>query len=154
MDEQADSARVSSQAGPPDPHPLDPLFEQVAAVREFSLNYFAAQKDSAKASVRRLAIKAALGLGGAIIVGTAVVVSTALVIDGLAELVSLAVGRGVWAGKLVVGGGLLLVLGLVIMLYITRIMRVAREHTIRKYESRHHAQRAKFGADVTQRAAE
>jgi hypothetical protein len=33
------------------------------------------------------------------------------------------------------------------------LKRTPRERTIRKYESRHNAQRAKFGADITQRAA-
>ena len=141
------------QQAPPNPHPLEPLLKQIAILREFTLHYIEAQKDQAKATVRRLVINVAMGIVAAIIGATLLIVSTILVADGLAELISVALGGRPWAGKLILGGGLLVLFGLVAAIIIARLRRAERRRIIRKYESRHHAQRAKFGSDVTQRAA-
>jgi hypothetical protein len=98
-------------------------------------------------------LKAFFGIIAAVIGVTFVVVSTIMVAQGLAELVSIAAGDRAWDGNLAVGGGVFLALALVAMGFITRQLRTACEPTVLKYESRHHAQREKFGADVTQRAA-
>lgn len=134
-------------------HPLEPLLEQFATVRSFAMHYVEAQTDAAKAAVRRTLLKAAAGLVGAIVAVTLVIVCTIMLAQGLAELISIAAGGREWVGNLALGGGVLLLLAVAIIIYVARQLRVAREQTIRKYENRHLAQRAKFGADVTQRAA-
>jgi len=157
----AERARAQARSGPSspeqkvgaEPHPLEPLMKQVAMLREFALHYIEAQKDATKATLRRLVIKAIVGVIAAIVGGTILIASAVMIADGLAELVSLAAGGRPWVGKLAVGGGVLLALALAGWFFIWRLMRVERERIIRKYESLHHAQRAKFGADVTQRAA-
>jgi hypothetical protein len=45
------------------------------------------------------------------------------------------------------------VLALIVASCVKRQLQAVRGQTIRKYESRHHAQRTKFGTDVTRRAA-
>jgi hypothetical protein len=98
-------------------------------------------------------LKSLVGLAAAVVGLTFVVAGTIMLAQGLAELISIAAGNRPWAGNLAVGGGVLLMLALFAWIYIKRQLRTAREQTIRKYESRHHAQREKFGADVAQRAA-
>jgi hypothetical protein len=134
-------------------HPLEPLLQQVATVRAFALHYVAAQSDAAKAAVRRTLLKAAAGLIAAIVAVTFLIVCTILLARGLAELISIAAGNRAWVGNLALGGGTLLIVAIAVGVYVVRQQRAARDQTIRKYESRHYAQRAKFGADVTQRAA-
>jgi hypothetical protein len=134
-------------------NPLEPLLEQIAVVREFALHYVEAQTDAAKAAVRRTLLKAAAALIGAIVAVTFVIVCTIMLAEGLAELISIAAGDRAWVGNLALGGGVLLMLAVAIIIFIARQLRAAREQTIRKYENRHLAQRAKFGADVTQQAA-
>jgi hypothetical protein len=134
-------------------HPLEPLFEQIAVVRAFALHYVEAQTDAARAAIRRTIFKAAAGLGAAIGALTFVIACTIMLAEGLAELISIAAGGRPWVGNLTVGGGVLLILTASVGIYVARQLRRAREQTIRKYESRHYAQRAQFGADVTQRAA-
>jgi hypothetical protein len=150
---ETDSAAPSDQGSGAAAHPLEPLLKQAAMLREFGLHYVEARKDSAKAAVRRLLIKAAVGVIAAIVGGTILIASSVMVADGLSELVSLAAGGRPWVGKLVVGVGVLVILSLVSWFYISRLLRAERERIIRKYESLHHAQREKFGSDVTQRAA-
>jgi hypothetical protein len=138
---------------PESPHPLDPLLNQGAMLREFALHYVEAQKDAATAALRRLVIKAVVGLVALMIGGTILIASAVTMLDGLAELVSMAAGGRPWAGKLAVGGGILLMLLMFGTLFVARHARARRDRIVRKYESLHHAQRAKFGADVAQRAA-
>jgi hypothetical protein len=151
--DRAQSPTSPGQAMPGDPHPLEPLLKQVAMMREFALHYVEVQKDAAKSAVRRLVFKAILGLMAGIIGGTILIASVVMLADGLAELVSVAAGARPWVGKLVVGGVVILTVGLATWIFISRLLRAEREKIIRKYESLHHAQRAKFGSDVTQRAA-
>jgi hypothetical protein len=155
--ERAVDAAVAAQASPDHepktPHPLDPLLEQVAEVRTFALHYVEAQTDTVRAAARRTLIKAAAGLGAAIVALTFVIACTLMLAEGLAELISLAAGGRPWVGNLALGGGVLVILGVAAAICIRRQLRASREQTIRKYENRHYAQRAKFGADVTQRAA-
>jgi hypothetical protein len=129
------------------------LLKQIAASRDFAIHYVEAQKDSVTATVRGLILKAILGVLGAIVGVTALAVCTVMVFDALADLVTLAANGRQWVGQLVVGGGLLLATGVGAAVYVWRSMRTAREKTIRKYESRHHAQREKYGTDVSRRVA-
>jgi hypothetical protein len=129
------------------------LLEQIATVRAFALHYVETQTDAAKAAVRRTLLKVAAGLVGALVAVTFVIVCTIMLAEGLAELISISAGGRAWVGNLAIGGGVLLILAVGVIIYIARQLRVSREQTIRKYENRHLAQRAKFGADVTQRAA-
>jgi hypothetical protein len=128
------------------------LFQQVAVIREFALHYVDAQKDSVKATTRRLAIKTILGAAAAIIGVTGLITCTIMVTDALADLVSLAAGNRQWVGQLVVGGGILLVFAMVAAVYVARWTSKARAQTIRKYESRHNAQREQLGTDITRHA--
>jgi hypothetical protein len=134
-------------------HPVEPLLEQIAIVREFALHYVEAQKDLLRSAIRRAVLKILVATVAAVVGITFVVACTIMLAEGLAELISIAAGDRAWVGNLAVGGGVLLMLAVIVISYVTRQLRAAREQTIRKYESRHHAQRAKFGADVRQREA-
>jgi hypothetical protein len=148
------NAQASSDAEPnasKAPNPLEPLLEQIAAVRAYAQHYFEAQTDAARAAVRRTILKAAAGLGAAIVAVTFVIACTIMLAEGLAQLIGIVAGDRPWVGNIVLGGGVLLILAISVGFYVAQKLRTARELTIRKYENRHYAQRAKFGADVTQR---
>ena len=151
----ADSSTQAAPDAEPDaskaPNPLEPLLEQIAVVRAYAQHYFEAQTDAARAAIRRTMLKTAAGLGAAIVAVTFVIACTIMLADGLAELIGIAAGGRPWVGNVALGGGVLLIIAVSAGVYITRKLRSAREHTIRKYENRHDAQRAKFGVDVTQR---
>jgi hypothetical protein len=136
-----------------EPHPLEPLLQQIGLVRESALHYFEAQKDATTTAARRLALKSALGIAAALVGGTALIACTVMVMDALAELVSLAAGNRRWAGNLVVGGGILIITAAVAALFVARWQRTSRAHTIQKYESSHNAQRQEFGTNISRRAA-
>jgi hypothetical protein len=158
-DKPQGAAAGSAQASSPGPdalkptQPLELLLEQFATVRAFALHYVEAQTDAAKAAVRRTLLKVVAGFLSAIVAVTFVIVCTIMLADGLAELISIAAGGRAWVGNLALGGGVLLILAVSVTIFIARRLRIAREQTIRKYETRHLEQRAKFGADVTRRAA-
>jgi len=151
--DRAPSAPSACSETPAAPHPLEPLLHQIAMLRAFALHYVEVQKDATKAAIRRLVVTATFALLAAIVGGTILIVSAAMIADGLAELVSWALGSSPWVGKLVVGGGVLVTLALAGWILIYLLKRAQRKRVLRKYESLHNAQRAKFGTDVSQRAA-
>jgi hypothetical protein len=135
-------------------NPLEPLLQQLAILREFALHYLEVQKDSVRAKVYRTMFYSVLGVIAALVAATLIVACTVKLVQGLSEAVTVVASGRVWIGDLSIGGGLLLVIALGAWVFVKRQLRTARQRTIRKYESRHYAQRQKFGADITQRAAE
>ena len=149
------TARGSDPGDRPDkpaPHPLEPLLAHLAEARAFALHYVEAQKDSLRATIRRLVLQAIVGAGAGVVGLTLVITCTVFLLQGMSQLIAMAAGGRSWVGNLAVGGGLLLILALVTAAVVALQTRRARKRTIRKYESRHHAQRTRFGADVPQRA--
>jgi hypothetical protein len=146
-------AAPGSRPGAQDPHPLEPLLAQLAMLREFALHYVEAQKDAISSAARRALLKAVLGVFAAIVGATLLITSTVLVALGLAQLISIAADGRAWVGNLAIGGGVLLIVGAATAFYVSRALSAARKRMIEKYELRHTAQRAKYGADVPQKAA-
>jgi hypothetical protein len=147
------SGNSASDSSAPAGHPLDPLLEQLAAVRESAVQYLESQKDLTAATIRRMIAKAIIGTVAAVVGVTMLVAVTVMLLSGLSAGVSIAAGGQPWVGNLVVGGGLLVATAIGMGLYISKWMRSARERTIRKYESRHDAQRQANGTGVDQRTA-
>jgi hypothetical protein len=142
--------RNSANAAAPTGHPLDPLLQQIAAVRSAAIHYLESQKDLTAATIRRLIAKAIIGTVAAIIGVAALTASTVMVLNGLAEGVSIAANGRAWVGNLVVGAGLLLATAIGLGVYTSKSMRAARARTLRKYESRHDAPRQANGTGVRQ----
>jgi hypothetical protein len=134
-----------------EPHPLEPLLEQVAMARDFALHYVEAQRDAITSAVRRALLKAVLGLLAGLVGATLLITATVLLAIGLADLISIAADGRDWVGHLAIGGGILIIVGAAAAIYVNRALSSARKRTIEKYELRHTAQRAKYGEDVTQR---
>lgn len=125
---------------------------QLEELGEYARLYVAAKKDAMTSSLRRAALWAAAGLVAASIAVTSVITATVLAMLGLAQLIATGLGDRVWAGNLILGGGLLFTLGLGIFLAVYLLQSKFRKQTVQRYESRHQAQRARFGRDVRQRS--
>lgn len=123
------------------------LLKDVRELREYAAHFVAARIDGAKARVRAVAVKAALGLAallfGAVVVSTGIVILLAGLVNGAAVLF----GDRLWAGQLLVGGVLLAVVGGTVS-WVLWSSRQVRKKVKRKYERRHAQQRAQFGHDV------
>ena len=150
---ESGDADQAGSPGAPNAHPLDPIIKHLAELREFALHYVAARKDQAQVAARRLLVL----LGIVVFAGAAgitlLVTSAVLVLTGLAAVVGDALGSSAGIGQLVVGSGTLLAFCLMLWLGLAVRRRFARQQTRQKYERRHDAQRARFGADVAQRAS-
>jgi hypothetical protein len=129
------------------------MTDQLAELREFLSHSLEARKDRTKSTVRRLMTTAVVLLSLGIIWSATLVVGAILLANGLAEAVGIMVGNRLWAGEVIIGAGIVLSTLLLTILWAEWFNRSARQRTIRKYDRRHRMQRAKFGADVRQRAA-
>jgi hypothetical protein len=138
--------------GPPAAeNPLDPLIQQIAAIRRSAANYFEAQKDWSAAAIRRAIAKAILGTMAAIVGVTLLVTCTVLFTSGLADVIGIAAGGRLWIGKLITGGVVLMAAAILSGAYISKWMRSAHAKTVHKYESRYDARRKNFDADAHRR---
>jgi hypothetical protein len=158
VDQVETDARHETAA--PDPRDLPPpqavktAFEQLGELKAYLAYYLAAKADSMRLTLRRAGIFAALGLVGLFALGALVVTAVVLVCGGIAQLLTVAFGGRAWAGNLVTGTVVLALLGLGIWLGLRRVTQGSRERTVKNYELRRKRQRADFGHDVAQRAAE
>lgn len=137
---------------PRGPHPIEPLMENLAEIREFAAHYLATRWDSIAFSARRAAIWAVFGLVGMLAGGTAVAASVVLVLVGASRAVGLAIGP-VWAGQLIIGFGFLAFTAIAMLTAAAVLRRHFRDRKVDKYESQRHAQRIRVGRDVAGRVA-
>ncbi len=168
-----DTTRATSAAGPEaatdrlrPPHPDDTApadafkdaLRVLGEVREYVAYYVGAKVDGIKLSVRRVGILAALGVIGLLAAGAIVVTASVLLCVGLAQGIGVLLagdyGPRVWLGNLIVGLVLLLLIGGGTWFAVSRLFNSSKRATVKKYELRRQRQRADFGHDVLQRAAE
>jgi len=128
------------------------LQSQLEELGDYARLYASAKKDALTSSIRRAALWAAAGFIAAAIAVSTVVTATVLTLMGLAQLIGEALGDRLWAGYLLTGGGLLALLAIGVLVALTTLQTKFRQQTVKKYESRHKAQRARFGHDETERS--
>jgi hypothetical protein len=142
------------QAGYGPPHPLDGLMKRVRELVEYANFYVETRKDSVRASIRGLILKAALGIVAAIVGVTVLVVATIYLMSGIAAGLGWLFGERWELGRFALAAVLFAALGAGAFLVIKSMNRKARQRTIKKYEQRQQDQRSRFGHNVRQRAAE
>ena len=154
--EAAGTSPPPSSSGNGHPSPTEAFAElgrTIGELRSHASYFISAKLDGIKLSVRNVAVYAALGVVGLIAAGGLIVTAVALLCIGLAGAVS-AIFDIWWLGHLVVG---LLVLGAIAAgtwLGISWFMKATHTQMVRKYERLRDQQRAEFGHDVHDRAAE
>jgi hypothetical protein len=132
---------------------LAPLKAALAELREYADYYLAARVDGVKASVRRIAALAIVGVLAAVVLLSALAASTVLVITGMARGLAVLAGGRVWLGELAVGGAILVLFTIAVAGGLRLWSASQRRKTQQKYERRRNEQRARFGRDAAQRAA-
>jgi hypothetical protein len=151
-----DAAREArdERSGYGPPHPLDGLMKHVRELVEYANFYIETRKDSFRATIRGLVIKAALGVVGAIVGVTVLVVATIYLMSGIAAGLGWLFGERWELGRFALAAILFAALGAGAFLAIKLMTRKARQRTIKKYEHRQQNQQSRFGHNVRQRAAE
>jgi hypothetical protein len=147
---------------PQDEAPADALkdaMRTLGELREYAGYFVAAKVDGIKLAIRRIGVMAAVGVFGLLAGGAIVATAAVLFCVGLAQAVAtlFAHENGVprtWLGNLIVGLLLLLVIGGGAWFMMSRLTGSSRKATVKKYELRRQRERADFGHDVLQRAAE
>lgn len=138
---------------PDDSHPLAPLIENIAQLREFAAYYLSTRVDAVKLRLRRAAFAVALGLVGVVTAAAGLVMAVVLFLLGAARGLEALLGGRAWAGDLIVGGAV--IVGAVVVSYlVARILaKSSRRQTVERYERQRSAQRARFGRDASDRVA-
>jgi hypothetical protein len=154
--------RVTPPPRPQDEAPADALkdaMRTLGELREYAGYFVAAKVDGIKLAIRRIGVMAAVGVIGLLAGGAIVATAAVLFCVGLAQAVAtlFAHENGIprtWLGNLIVGLLLLLVIGGGAWFMMSRLTGSSRKATVKKYELRRQRERADFGHDVLQRAAE
>jgi hypothetical protein len=141
-----------NSSSPPPGNPFEPVIKKLAELLEYATQYAAIRQDQVKATVRRLIVKAVIGLFVAVLGVMALLTAVVLLMVGLAGWVGSLLGRPE-LGYIVVGGGLCLLAAIGLVVGLQQWGAWSRRKTLQKYERRHAKQRAAFSQDVVERAA-
>ena len=147
-----ESAGGGAHASPKDV--MASILERVGEIREYVSYYAETKTDGFKQSATWAGIYAALGVLGGLIGAAVLITATVLLVNGIAGALAALFNHTEWLGQLVTG---LLLLGLFAggVVFGLKALRGSFKKKLRaKYEQRHQEQRARFGADVPQRARE
>ena len=127
--------------------------QRLAEAREFAAYYIAARIDALKATARKAAILAALGVVGLLAAAAVLVTAIVLVLQGIAGAFAILVGGREWLGALITGVLVILVLVAVILIGMKWLSGSSRRKTVQKYENRQSQQRQRFGGRDVQSEA-
>jgi hypothetical protein len=144
----------SEKPGYGPPHPLDGLMKHVRELIEYANFYIETRKDSVRASIRGLILKAALGVLAGIIGATVLIVATVYVMGGIAAGLGWLFGERWELGTFTLGALVLVSIGVGAFVMMKMMDRKARQRTVKKYEQRQQNQQSRFGHSVKQRAEE
>ncbi len=122
-----------------------------AELKSYAGYYVSAKIDGIKATGKKIAIYAALGIVGLLVV-TGILFSAAfLLLAGIANGLG-ALFHHVWLGQIVVGLVVLAAVGLGVWIAMKKVTAASRKQTEQKYASKRNQQRVEFGHDVDDRA--
>ena len=144
----------SEQPGYDAPHPLDGLMQHVRELIEYANFYVDTRKDSVRASIRRLILKAALGVLAGIVGATVLIVATVYLMSGIAAGLGWLFGERLELGQFALAAIVLVALSVGAFVMMKMMDRKARQRTVKKYEQRQQNQQSRFGHSVKQRAEE
>lgn len=150
-------SRFESGSGKPDAS-FAGIWQQIvlrlAEIREYAAFLLSAKLDAVKLAVRSAILYAVLGIVALLGVAAAVVTAVVLLLQGAAQGISRALNSGMWAGDLIVAVAVLAIVAIGARIFAAGVTRSSRRTTVEKYESRKRDQRARFGQDVSERAAQ
>ena len=124
------------------------LLKQFQELREYVSYYAAARIDSVKRSVRDAIGRIVLATLGLVVVVGLIVMASWFVLSGIAQGLGTFFGDRSWIGALITGVLALAGVGIGISFAVATRNNASRRRTVRKYETRHAPQRARFGRDV------
>lgn len=124
------------------------LLKQFEELREYVAYYAAARTDSVKRSVRNAMRRIVLAALGFVAVGGLIVMASWFVLSGISQGAGALFGDRAWLGALITGVLALAGVGLGMSCAASTQKNASRKRTVRKYETRHARQRARFGHDV------
>ena len=124
------------------------LLKQFQELREYVSYYAAARTDSVKCSVRNAIGRIVLAALGFVAVGGLIVMASWFVLSGVSQGAGALFGAQAWIGSLIAGVLALAGVGSGMACAISTLKNASRKGTVRKYETRHAQQRARFGRDV------
>jgi|SRR5579862_360219 len=121
---------------------------------EYFSYYLSAKADDLRLRGRKALFRVELEIIAVLGAAGAVVAAAILIARGAAEGLTELFGNRSWLGDLTAGVMVLLFVGLVMGGWVYWWNKTSREKTIQKYEERKRQQRAKFGRDVAEQAAD
>jgi len=129
------------------------LSTRIGEIGEYFSYWLAAKSDGIKLTIRNVGVMAAVGIVGAIAGGAFVASAMVLLCVGIAHGLGTLFGGRMWLGDIVAAILFLAILGGGIWFGMNRLTKASRERTVKKYDARQQQQRARYGTDVHQRAA-
>ena len=132
---------------------LNQLLRQVTELYTYVLHFVTAKADGIKLTVRQAVMWAVVGILGLIAASSALVTAVVLLLTGLAGGLAVAFDSEVWLGKVVVGFLLLVIIALGTLVGLRMQQRKSRLKKVQQYAERQLQQRATFGRNVADRAA-
>jgi hypothetical protein len=151
-DQSAGRCEENSADGYGPPHPLTGVFELVRELAEYANFYVETRKDSFRATLRGLVLKAVLGLIAAV-GGIALIITAAVyLMSGIAHGIGYLLGEHNWLGELIVSVAFFIVLAVAAVVGMKVVNKRTRERTVKKYERRQKEQRERFGHSMSERA--
>jgi hypothetical protein len=124
------------------------LLKQFQELREYVSYYVTAKTDSAKLSLRNTVLWISFAALGFVAVAGLIVMASWFALSGIAQGVGALFGDRAWIGAVITGVLALAGVGLGVSCAASTRKNAARKRTVRKYETRHARQRARFGRDV------
>lgn len=135
------------------PEAIERLQGQFEELGEYARLYVSARADALLAAIRACGLWLVAGLVALVVLIALLSAAAVIGILGVADLVGQALGDRTWAGFVVTGFGFLAICFVGFMTAILVLRRRFRNKTVNKYAKQHAEQRARFGRDVTGRAA-
>jgi hypothetical protein len=114
--------------------------------------FFSAKLDGIRLTVRNIIVMVALAVIGLMAMAGLIITGVVFVLTGIADGLGLLIGR--WGAHLLTGGMVLIALCVGVYIGVTRLAKASHLQMVAKYESRKQQQRAHFGHDVDERAAQ
>ncbi|MDB5297472.1 MAG: hypothetical protein JWO31_3455 [Phycisphaerales bacterium] len=130
------------------------LVERVGEIREYVGYYAATKTDAIKQQAIWVGVYAVLGVVAAVVGLAALVTTGVLLMTGIAGALGALFGGRPWLGQLVTAVLVLALIGVGAVVGMKVLAGTFRKSLRAKYDQRHEDQRARFGADVPQRARE
>ncbi len=145
---------IDGASKPAGPDALSAVFKQLAEAVEYLAYLLATQVDRVKLKIRNVVLMVALGAVAAV-AGLAFVFCTVwLLLSGIAGGLGELLGDRPWLGGIIVSVVILVIVGLACWIVYRRVKSAGLQSIRRRYEARQARQRARFGREVEQAAAD